>query len=72
MASFVKVAAVGDVPPGTGKCVEAGGKQIALFNVGGTFHAKARNSGVVEVVSWRIVGEPMRPRKSSGGVLAVE
>ena len=22
MANFVKVAAVGDVPPGTGKCVE--------------------------------------------------
>jgi len=39
MANFVKVAAVGDVPPGTGKCVEAGGKQIALFNVGGAFHA---------------------------------
>jgi nitrite reductase (NADH) small subunit len=39
MANFVKVAAVGDVPPGSGKCVEAGGKQIALFNVGGTFHA---------------------------------
>jgi nitrite reductase (NADH) small subunit len=39
MANFVKVAAVGDVPPGTGKCVEANGKQIALFNVGGAFHA---------------------------------
>ena len=39
MANFVKVAAVADVPPGTGRCVEASGKQIALFNVGGTFHA---------------------------------
>lgn len=39
MANFVKVAEVGDVPPGTGKCIEADGKQIALFNVGGTFHA---------------------------------
>ena len=39
MANFVKVAAVGDVPPGTGKCVEADGKQIALFNVDGAFHA---------------------------------
>jgi nitrite reductase (NADH) small subunit len=39
MANFVRVAAIGDVPPGTGKCVEAGGKQIALFNVGGVFHA---------------------------------
>ena len=39
MANFVKVAEVGDVPPGTGKCIEAGGKQIALFNVAGAFHA---------------------------------
>ena len=39
MANFVRVAAVGDVPPGTGKCVEAGGKQIALFNVGGAYYA---------------------------------
>ena len=39
MANFVKVAEVSDVPPGTGKCVEADGKQIALFNVAGAFHA---------------------------------
>ena len=39
MANFVRVAATADVPPGTGKCVEADGKQIALFNVGGVFHA---------------------------------
>src|SRR5262249_8781537 len=39
MASFVKVGDVSDVPSGTGKCVEVGGKQVALFNVGGTFHA---------------------------------
>jgi len=39
MANFVKVAAVADVPPGTGKCIEANGKQIAVFNVGGAFHA---------------------------------
>jgi nitrite reductase (NADH) small subunit len=39
MANFVKVGEVGDVPPGTGKCIEVGGKQVALFNVGGTFHA---------------------------------
>ena len=39
MANFVKVAAIGDVPPGTGKCVDVNGKQIALFNVGGAFHA---------------------------------
>jgi len=39
MANFVKVADVSDVPPGSGKCIEANGKQIALFNVGGSFHA---------------------------------
>jgi NAD(P)H-dependent nitrite reductase small subunit len=39
MASFVKVAEAAEVPAGTGKCVEAGGKQIAIFNVEGTFHA---------------------------------
>lgn len=39
MANFVKVATVADVPAGTGKVIETGGKQIALFNVGGTFYA---------------------------------
>jgi nitrite reductase/ring-hydroxylating ferredoxin subunit len=39
MASFVKVADVAEVAPGTGKCVQANGKEIALFNVGGTFYA---------------------------------
>ena len=39
MPEFVKVADVGDVAPGGGLCVEAAGKQIALFNVGGTFYA---------------------------------
>jgi nitrite reductase (NADH) small subunit len=39
MANFVKVATVDDVKPGTGKCVEVNGRQIAVFNVGGTFHA---------------------------------
>ena len=39
MANFVKVAAVTDVAPGSGTCVEVDGKPIALFNVGGTFHA---------------------------------
>jgi nitrite reductase/ring-hydroxylating ferredoxin subunit len=39
MAEFVKVAQVSDVPPGTGKCVEANGRQIAVFNVDGMFHA---------------------------------
>jgi nitrite reductase/ring-hydroxylating ferredoxin subunit len=39
MASFIKVAKVTDLPEGTGKLVEADGKQIALFNAGGKFFA---------------------------------
>ena len=39
MASFIKVAKVAEVPEGSGKLVEAGGKQIALFNAGGKFYA---------------------------------
>ena len=35
MAQFVKVAKRSEVPADTGKCVEAGGKEIALFNVEG-------------------------------------
>jgi nitrite reductase/ring-hydroxylating ferredoxin subunit len=35
----IKLCAVTDVPPGTGKQVNAGGKVIAVFNVGGAFHA---------------------------------
>ena len=39
MANFVKVAEVGDLAPGSGKCVEVNGKQIALFNVDGAWYA---------------------------------
>jgi len=39
MANFVRVAAVADVPAGTGKCVAVNGREIALFNVDGTYHA---------------------------------
>ena len=39
MASFVRAAAVSDIPPGTGKCVDVNGKEIALFNLDGKFHA---------------------------------
>jgi len=39
MANFVKAADAGEVAPGTGKCVTVNGKEIALFNVGGVFHA---------------------------------
>lgn len=39
MGSFTKIAARGEIKPGTGKVVEAAGKQIALFNVDGTLYA---------------------------------
>jgi 3-phenylpropionate/trans-cinnamate dioxygenase ferredoxin component len=35
----VKVGKVSDVSVGTGKVVQAGGKTLALFNLGGTFYA---------------------------------
>jgi nitrite reductase/ring-hydroxylating ferredoxin subunit len=38
MPSFVPCCAVGDIAPGTGKTVTAGGKELAVFNVEGTFH----------------------------------
>ncbi|MBI2856184.1 MAG: non-heme iron oxygenase ferredoxin subunit [Chloroflexi bacterium] len=37
--SFVRVAATGDIPPGTARTVEVGDHQIALCNVGGTYYA---------------------------------
>ena len=39
MASFTKVAIVADVPEGTGKVIEVGGKTLALFNADGKFYA---------------------------------
>ncbi len=36
---FIMVARVADVPPGTAKAVVVGAREIALFNVGGTFYA---------------------------------
>jgi nitrite reductase/ring-hydroxylating ferredoxin subunit len=35
----VKGTEISQVPPGTGKAVQAGAKQVAIFNVGGTFYA---------------------------------
>jgi nitrite reductase/ring-hydroxylating ferredoxin subunit len=37
--AFTKVAAVGEIPDGRGKQVTAGGKELAVFNCGGTFYA---------------------------------
>lgn len=39
MPDFVKVAAVGDVPPGEMIIVEVGGEEVAIANVGGEFCA---------------------------------
>ena len=39
MPDFVKVARSDEVPVGTARMVEVNGKEIALFNVGGSFHA---------------------------------
>ena len=39
MGKTIKVAQVSDLSPGEGKVVQADGQKIALFNVGGTFHA---------------------------------
>ena len=39
MAEFAKVATAAEVPPGQAKQVDAGGKKIALFNVGGAYYA---------------------------------
>jgi nitrite reductase/ring-hydroxylating ferredoxin subunit len=39
MGKLVRVAAVSEVPEGSGRTVEARGRKIALFNSGGTFYA---------------------------------
>ena len=37
--ALVKVANTNDVPPGTARAVEAGGRRIALFNGGDAYYA---------------------------------
>jgi nitrite reductase/ring-hydroxylating ferredoxin subunit len=39
MGKLVKVVSTAEVPPGSGKLVEVEGKRIAVFNVGGRYHA---------------------------------
>lgn len=39
MAALTRVAKTSEVPTGTGKVVEVGGKTIAVFNCDGTFYA---------------------------------
>ncbi len=41
MADFVKVATLKDLPPGSAKAVEAGGKSVALYNLNGSVFATA-------------------------------
>ena len=39
MADFTRVASASEIPAGTGKVVQAGGKTLAVFNCDGTFYA---------------------------------
>ena len=39
MSEFVRVAGVDEVAPGKAKLIQVAGKEVALFNVGGAFHA---------------------------------
>ena len=39
MAEYVKVAKTSEIDDQCGKCVEVGGRNIALFNLGGEFFA---------------------------------
>ncbi|MSR78051.1 MAG: nitrite reductase small subunit NirD [Candidatus Omnitrophica bacterium] len=39
MSEFVKVAAKSEIPTDTGKLVEAGGQEVALFQVSGKIYA---------------------------------
>lgn len=39
MGNFVKVAETKDIPSGQGRTVEANGREVAVFNVGGMFYA---------------------------------
>ncbi len=39
MGDLIKVATLSDVPPGTCRQVDAGGRPVAVFNVGGTIYA---------------------------------
>ena len=39
MGTFQKAAKTGDIPNGSGKVIEVGGKEVALFNEDGQFYA---------------------------------
>jgi nitrite reductase/ring-hydroxylating ferredoxin subunit len=39
MAEFVKVAEISEIPAGEGRAFTVGDREIAIFNIGGTFYA---------------------------------
>ncbi|MBI4227923.1 MAG: Rieske (2Fe-2S) protein [Candidatus Omnitrophica bacterium] len=39
MPNFVKIGQTADIPDGEGRTFEIEGQQVAIFNVGGQFHA---------------------------------
>ena len=39
MADLIRIAGTADIKPGTGATFEAGGKTLAVFNVGGAYYA---------------------------------
>lgn len=43
MPDFIKVATIEEIRPGQAKLVDVNGNEIALFNIGGQFHAIDNN-----------------------------
>jgi nitrite reductase/ring-hydroxylating ferredoxin subunit len=43
MPEFVKIATTDQIAPGVGRLIEIGGREIALFNVAGSFYAIDNN-----------------------------
>ncbi len=41
MTTSIRVAEVKELPPGKGKVVHVGERQVTIYNVGGQFHANA-------------------------------
>ena len=41
MSTSIRVATLSEIPPGKGKLIEIGERQITVFNVAGVFHASA-------------------------------
>jgi nitrite reductase/ring-hydroxylating ferredoxin subunit len=45
MTATIRVASIGELPPGKGKVVEIAGRSITVFNRDGRFHAASTPSG---------------------------